>query len=124
MFGKFRAPRYVPLGYHLAVAVLVAAALIALGGCAQVNYGHQIADAQLAAFTDGSTTLAEVTAALGPPLTDVNSSAGVRVLGYSWTSAKAGPFQPVTGGSQTVTFQFDGSGVLVHRTVMSARYGG
>lgn len=104
--------------------IKVTLAFTALAGCAQVNYGRQIDDAQLATFEDGRTTVAEVTAALGAPFTDVNSSAGVRVLGYSLTSAKAGPFQPVTGGSRTVTFQFDERGILVHRTVMSARYGG
>ena len=67
--------------------------------CFKSMNAADVSDAQLAAFQDGKTTVAEVVAALGQPTSDVRSSDGLRVLGYGYMRAETSgaAFIPVVG---------------------------
>ncbi len=111
--------------------VVVLIALIATA-CARGG-GTRVTDDQLSGFVDGRTTAAEVIAALGPPTSDVRDSTGLRVLGYSFIGSRVngaafipvvGPFAARASGEiRTVTFTFDGAGILTKHTVIESHFG-
>lgn len=106
--------------------------LASLAGCVHGG-GTRISDAQLAAFQDGKTTVAEVVAALGQPTSDVRSSDGFRVLGYGYMRAETSgaAFIPVVGAFaasasgqiRNVTLIFDKAGVMTQYSVMDSQFG-
>ena len=107
-------------------------ALCLLGGCAYGG-GTKVSDAQLAGFQDGKTTVGQVVAALGPPVSDILDSSGTRVLGYSFMRSEisGAAFIPVVGAlaaspsgeTRSVTFIFGEDGVLAHHAVLDSHFG-
>jgi hypothetical protein len=100
---------------------------VALSACVHSG-GTKITDEQLASVTDGGTTISEIRARFGQPLTEITDSDGLHMLGYGFnrveTNGKAfipiaGPF--LMGGTseyQVVNFSFDQAGVLKKHTVL------
>jgi hypothetical protein len=103
-------------------------ALVLLAGC--MSSGTKVSDQQARSFAPGTTTMSDVTAALGRPSTRSTAIDGQMVLGYSHTSAYATPatYVPIVGllaggsrgASETTIFMFDRNGVLTHVTTSSS----
>jgi hypothetical protein len=111
---------------------LPTAALVAIvAGCA--SSGVKVTDAQLAQFTRGKTTLAEVLAALGPPTSRMRANDGSTMLQYVAAQASVRPasFIPVVGmiaggsdiKSSVVALRFDQKDVLLTIDQAESQYG-
>jgi hypothetical protein len=95
-----------------------------LAGCAAT--GVKVTEQQAQAFKVGTSTYADVVASLGAPTTTSLSSNGTRTAVYTYAAVRsqAQNFIPYIGGlvagydtqSSTVTFTFDGRGILTATT--------
>jgi outer membrane protein assembly factor BamE (lipoprotein component of BamABCDE complex) len=94
--------------HRIAFLLPVAIVSACVAGCA--TSGREVTEAQLAAFTPGTSTYGDVMAQLGKPTTMTLSSDGTRMLIYSF--AHVG-FMVTSVRSSAVAFYFDKDGKLV-----------
>lgn len=95
-----------------------------VAGCAAS--GTKVSEQQAEAFKVGSSTYADVVAALGEPTSTTVASNGTRTAAYNYTSIRSQPqnfipyIGPLVAGydnqSSSVTFTFDQRGVLTGTT--------
>jgi hypothetical protein len=101
-----------------------AAAALLLSGCA--SSGTKVSEQQVQAFQKGTSTRAQVVAALGAPTSTLVQSDGTRIDVYMHiqASANAASFVPIvglfaggaTGSTDSATFTYDAAGTLQRST--------